>query len=84
MDRGAWWATVHGVTKQLDMTEQLELSLSTYFTKQQENNGTQRNSWRCYIHYLDCGDGITDVFINVYTLNMFSSLCINHTSINMF
>ena len=21
MDRGAWWATVHGVTKELDMTE---------------------------------------------------------------
>ena len=23
MDRGAWQATVHGVTKELDMTEQL-------------------------------------------------------------
>ena len=23
MDRGAWWATVHGVTKELDRTEQL-------------------------------------------------------------
>ena len=23
MNRGAWWATVHGVTKELDMTEQL-------------------------------------------------------------
>ena len=22
-DRGAWWATVHGVTKEPDMTEQL-------------------------------------------------------------
>ena len=21
MDRGAWWATVHGVTKELDLTE---------------------------------------------------------------
>ena len=21
MERGAWWATVHGVTKELDMTE---------------------------------------------------------------
>ena len=21
MDRGTWWATVHGVTKELDMTE---------------------------------------------------------------
>ena len=27
MDRGAWWATVHEVTKS-DMTEQLTLSLS--------------------------------------------------------
>ena len=24
MDRGAWWATVHGVTEESDMTEQLE------------------------------------------------------------
>ena len=24
MDRGAWWATVHGVTKESDMTEQLK------------------------------------------------------------
>ena len=23
MDRGAWWATVHGVHKELDTTEQL-------------------------------------------------------------
>ena len=23
MDRGAWWATVHGVTKESDRTEQL-------------------------------------------------------------
>ena len=28
MDRGAWWATVHGVTE-LDMTEQLRVSLFT-------------------------------------------------------
>ena len=26
MDRGAWWATVHGVTKESDMTEQLNNS----------------------------------------------------------
>ena len=28
MERGAWWATVHGVTEP-DMTEQLTFSLST-------------------------------------------------------
>ena len=26
MDRGAWWATVPGIAKELDMTEQLTLS----------------------------------------------------------
>ena len=24
MDRGAWWATVHGITKEWDMTEMTE------------------------------------------------------------
>ena len=27
MDRGTWWATVHGVTEETDTTEQLTLSL---------------------------------------------------------
>ena len=26
MDRGAWWATVHGVEKELDMTERACMS----------------------------------------------------------
>ena len=26
MDRGAWWATVHGVTEELDMTESLNIN----------------------------------------------------------
>ena len=26
MDRGAWWATVHGVVKELDTTKQLNNS----------------------------------------------------------
>ena len=30
MDRGAWWATVHGVSE-LDMTEKLTLSLFSLF-----------------------------------------------------
>ena len=29
MDRGAWWATVHGVSKELNMTEQLTNSVSS-------------------------------------------------------
>ena len=32
MDRGAWWAIVHGVTKESDMTEQPTLSLSLHNT----------------------------------------------------
>ena len=28
MDGGAWWATVHGVTKEWDTTERLTLSLT--------------------------------------------------------
>ena len=28
MEKGAWWATVHGVAKESDMTEQLTLSLA--------------------------------------------------------
>ena len=33
MDRGAWWATVHGVPKESDMTERLTLLLSYQFSK---------------------------------------------------
>ena len=33
MDRGAWWATVHGVPKESDTTERLTLSLSYQFSK---------------------------------------------------
>ena len=31
MDRGAWWATVHGVSKELDMTELLNSNKETGF-----------------------------------------------------
>ena len=30
MDRGAWWATVHGVSKELDTIERVTLSLATH------------------------------------------------------
>ena len=26
MERGAWWATIHGISKELDTTEQLKFS----------------------------------------------------------
>ena len=31
MDRGAWWTTVHGVTKEPDTTERLTLSYFQWF-----------------------------------------------------
>ena len=31
MDRGAWWATVHGVTKKLDTTQQLNDNKNNFF-----------------------------------------------------
>ena len=31
MDRGAWWATVHGVAKSPTQTERLTLSLFFFF-----------------------------------------------------
>ena len=34
MDRGAWQATVHGVAKESDITEQLTLSVSLFHTVQ--------------------------------------------------
>ena len=30
MDRGAWWAIVHRITKESDMTEQLNNKLCTH------------------------------------------------------
>ena len=31
MDRGAWWAIVHELTKELDMTEQLSMHAHAHF-----------------------------------------------------
>ena len=31
MDRGAWWATVHGVAKKLEMTDQVQHSTARGF-----------------------------------------------------
>ena len=35
MDRGTWWATVHGVSKESDMTEQL----NNKWNKEREGQG---------------------------------------------
>ena len=40
MDRGTWWATVQGVTKELDMIEQV-------------NNNTRENKAVLYIHIVN-------------------------------
>ena len=52
MDRRAWWATVHGLTKEQDMTEQLTFSLSfSHGNSLQQPQGTNRRPKTkiCYI-----------------------------------
>ena len=31
MNRGAWWATIHGIAKELDRTEQLTFTVNAHF-----------------------------------------------------
>ena len=40
MDRGAWWATVHGVTKESDVTEPIPPSIRVF-----SNESTLRRRW---------------------------------------
>ena len=49
MDRGAWWATVHGITKELDMTRQLNSILVLASTSSRVKLGS---------HYLPHGGGV--------------------------
>ena len=42
MDRGTWWATVHGVTKELDMTEN---TLMLGKIEGRRRRGRQRMRW---------------------------------------
>ena len=42
MDRGAWQATVHGVAKKSDMTEQLNNNSNRISFSWAQNNPTQR------------------------------------------
>ena len=66
MDRGAWWATVHGVTKELDRTEQLN------------NNNILKNRggiivWVCFIQ------GLSDAIKNPisFLLLLFSTVALS-------
>ena len=45
MDRGAWWATVPGIAKELDMTEQLTLSTFNDMEKEMATHSTVL-AWR--------------------------------------
>ena len=39
MDRGAWWATVHGVAKELDTTEWLNGTNNTWWEREEGDDG---------------------------------------------
>ena len=41
MDRGAWWAAVHGVEKSLEMTEQFHFHFSLSCTGEENDNPLQ-------------------------------------------
>ena len=58
MDRGAWWATVHGVTE-FDRTEQLTLSLSSQY-----NLFTKLYQFHMY-------SKVNHLFIQIYPLFFF-------------
>ena len=44
MDRGAWWATVHGVTKQLDMTRKT-LHFKMFFARTDAVGFSRQEYW---------------------------------------
>ena len=43
MDRGDWWATIHGVTKSKDTTERLTLSYVNYRSIKLEREREKKN-----------------------------------------
>ena len=45
MDRGAWWATVHGVAKESDLTSRLTITITNGFVEFLVN---------CKLHYVNC------------------------------
>ena len=44
MDRGAWWATVQGVAKELDMTQQLKQQTTTITAHFKADRGLIRSA----------------------------------------
>ena len=49
MDRGAWWATIHGITKSLTRLSEFT---SLHFTELQEEKGTTEDGMVGYHHQL--------------------------------
>ena len=52
MDRGAWWVTVHGVTKELDTTEQLNNNSNSVLVPQLVESSSLQNFQ--YLVYFYC------------------------------
>ena len=46
MGRGAWWAAVHGVTEESDMTEQLHFHFSLYVLEKEMATHSSVLAWR--------------------------------------
>ena len=51
MDRGVWWATVHGVTKESDMTEQLNNNNSHASSPGNKKKCKKNGIFNCLIPY---------------------------------
>ena len=47
MNRGVWWATIHGVTKELDMTEQLNNNNNNLLEQKQNARMTDGEAGGC-------------------------------------
>ena len=64
MDRGSWRTTVHGVTKESDMTQQPNNNNKSYVKcsyHTNNNNKINRAEGAGCSHGMDCNNGFTDV-----------------------